>query len=284
MNGLTLHDVAFLAAAMAGGSGPPPQDPDAAAIISAREAADGQPLASSRRLAVDALIADLKAAGLWSLAVQLLVPCGAATLAGAVVPWVGPVPSVRQFTAGDHSPAAGLGRPSNTGAYLDSGVSLSSLAVSSHAIFGYGAISDAEQNRWIAGSIGTSSTSLLELAPWVGAFGGRSARSGSESSQSAAILQSQAPATFMAMSRTSATSLALYVDENVVLNNAPNIFVAAQGAPTLFWYALNYNGMPYGFLSSKLQAFGIFHGLTSQQIITLKLAVQSYVDSVLLTT
>ena len=283
MIALTLHDVAFLAAAMAGGSGPPPQDPDAAAIISAREAADGQPLASARRLSVNALVADLKAAGLWSLAVQFLVPCGAASLAGALVPWVGPAPLVRQFTAADHSPVSGLGRDMNTGAHLESEVSLSSLAGTSHAVFGYGAISDAEQNRWLAGSIGASGASLLELAAWVGAFGGRSARSGSDASQAAAILQSQATATFMAMSRTSATSLALYVDDAVVLNSAPNTLAVSQAGQNLFWYALNFNGIPFGFLSSKLQAFGIFQGLNNQQVTALKDAVKTYVDSILLT-
>jgi hypothetical protein len=86
MMNLGLMDPAFL-----GGLGL--QDPDAAAYISAVEAADGQALEIGVRDAINAFVLGCKTDGIWNAIKASCILAGARTLAGALVPLVGAAPT-----------------------------------------------------------------------------------------------------------------------------------------------------------------------------------------------
>jgi hypothetical protein len=110
---LGLGDLAFL-----GGLGGI-TDPDAAAYILAVEAADGQALEADVRSAIEAFIVGCKTDGIWSAIKASCIMAGARTLAGALVPLVGPAPTNLNFGAGDYDRKTGLVGNGST-KYLDS--------------------------------------------------------------------------------------------------------------------------------------------------------------------
>jgi hypothetical protein len=93
-------------------------DPDAAAYIAAVEAADGAELEADVKLAFDAFVVGCKADGIWTPLKASCIMAGARSLAGALVPLVGPAPTNNNFVAGDYDRKTGLvGNGSNK--YLD---------------------------------------------------------------------------------------------------------------------------------------------------------------------
>ncbi len=85
-----------------------PADPDAAAYITAVEAADGQALEQPVALAIDNFVLGCKADGTWSAIKASCILAGARTLAGALVPLVGPAPTNFNFVSGDYNRKTGL--------------------------------------------------------------------------------------------------------------------------------------------------------------------------------
>jgi hypothetical protein len=85
-----------------------PTDADAAAYITAVETADGQPLEPGLRQAIDQFVIGCKADGIWPAIKASCIMAGARTLAGALVPLVGPAPTNFNFVAGDYSRKTGL--------------------------------------------------------------------------------------------------------------------------------------------------------------------------------
>ena len=85
-----------------------PMDPDAAAYITAVEAADGQALEEKVKIAIDNFVLGCKADGIWSAIKACCILAGARTLDGALVPLVGAAPTNFNFVAGDYNRETGL--------------------------------------------------------------------------------------------------------------------------------------------------------------------------------
>lgn len=98
-------DLAFMGAV----GGVAAYDPDAQAYITAVETADGQVLETAVRDAINAFVVGCKADGIWTALKACCILAGARTLAGALVPLVGPAPTnVGPFVAGDYDRKTGL--------------------------------------------------------------------------------------------------------------------------------------------------------------------------------
>ena len=94
-------------------------DPDAAAYIQAVEAADGELLEFAVGKAINDFVLGCKADGIWDAIKASCIMAGARTLAGALVPLVGPAPTNFNFVAGDYNRKTGLVGDGST-KYLDS--------------------------------------------------------------------------------------------------------------------------------------------------------------------
>jgi hypothetical protein len=93
-------------------------DADATAYLAAVQAADGQVLEPAVRLAVNSFIKGCKADGIWTAIKASCILAGARTLAGALVPLVGPTPTNNNFVSGDYNRKTGLVGNGST-KYLD---------------------------------------------------------------------------------------------------------------------------------------------------------------------
>lgn len=85
-----------------------PMDADAAAYITAVEAADGQALEEKTKIAIDNFVLGCKADGIWSAIKASCILAGARTLSGALQPLVGAAPTNNNFVSGDYNRKTGL--------------------------------------------------------------------------------------------------------------------------------------------------------------------------------
>ena len=83
-------------------------DPDALAYLTAVEAADGQTLENSVKIAINTFVKGCKTDGIWSAIRASCIMAGARTLSGALVPLVGNAPSNGNFVSGDYNRKTGL--------------------------------------------------------------------------------------------------------------------------------------------------------------------------------
>jgi hypothetical protein len=83
-------------------------DTDAQNYITAVETADGQSLETAVKDAINAFVVGCKSDGIWSAIKASCILAGARTLAGALVPLVGPAPTNNGFTSGDYNRKTGL--------------------------------------------------------------------------------------------------------------------------------------------------------------------------------
>ena len=95
-------------------------DSDALTYLNAVEAADGQSLETSVKIAINEFVKGCKADGTWNSIVASCIMAGARTVAGAIIPLLGNAPTNNNFVAGDYSRTLGLlGNDSNK--YLATG-------------------------------------------------------------------------------------------------------------------------------------------------------------------
>jgi hypothetical protein len=106
----SLFDLAFVGSL----TGAAVYDADAQAYITAVEAADGQALEVGVKDAINAFVVGCKADGIWNAIKASCILAGARTLAGALVPLVGPAPTNFNFVAGDYNRKTGLVGDGNT--------------------------------------------------------------------------------------------------------------------------------------------------------------------------
>jgi hypothetical protein len=85
-----------------------PADADAAAYITAVEAADNQALENGVKVAIDNFVLGCKADGIWNAIKASCILAGARTLNGALVPLVGAAPTSFNFVSGDYNRKTGL--------------------------------------------------------------------------------------------------------------------------------------------------------------------------------
>ena len=94
-------------------------DEDAGNYIQAVEAADGQVLEPATRKAINNFVIGCKTDGIWNAIKSSCILAGARTLAGALVPLVGPAPTSFNFVSGDYNRKMGLAG-NGSSKYLDS--------------------------------------------------------------------------------------------------------------------------------------------------------------------
>lgn len=123
---LGLMDPAFV-----GGLGGAAYDTDAQTYITAVETADGQSLEVGVKDAINAFVVGCKADGIWSAIKASCILAGARTLAGALVPLVGPAPTSVGFVDGDYNRKTGLKGAYPSSKYLNSGLFDNSVATNS---------------------------------------------------------------------------------------------------------------------------------------------------------
>jgi hypothetical protein len=95
-------------------------DPDALAYLTAVEAADGQALENSVKIAINTFVVGCKADGIWDAIVTSCIMAGARTVAGAIIPLKGNAPTNNNFVSGDYSRKLGL-LGNNSNKYLATG-------------------------------------------------------------------------------------------------------------------------------------------------------------------
>jgi hypothetical protein len=266
-------------------------DANAQTWVTAVEGASGdnQTLEDAIKQAVDTYVQALKTNSVWSAAAQLLLPCGPRTLAGALVPLKGAVPTNAggNFTSTHYNRKTGLGKASNANAYLNSGVAVSAVAGTNHALFVYGAIPAADGDIILIGRYdGATAGGLIVLDESSGPVGSRvrDFRSGdfggSAGTPKSTTALAATAATCMIGSRTAANATALYVDGTTINNSTSNLSVVSS-AQSLSIYGLNVNGATTNFSSAILQSTGIFStGLNATQAAALRTATATYVAAV----
>lgn len=111
-------------------------DPDANAYLARVQSADGQLLEPSVRFAVNNFIKGCKADGIWSAIKACCILAGARTLAGALVPLVGPAPTNFSFVSVDYNRKIGLMGDGST-KYLLSNILNTSLNAQNHSFTAY---------------------------------------------------------------------------------------------------------------------------------------------------
>jgi hypothetical protein len=94
-------------------------DADALAYITAVEAADGQSLESSVKIALNSFVKGCKSDGIWGAIKASCIMAGARTLSGALVPLKGASPTNFNFVSGDYNRKTGL-KGNGITKYLDS--------------------------------------------------------------------------------------------------------------------------------------------------------------------
>ena len=83
-------------------------DPDALSYITAVETADGQPLETSVKIAINNFVKGCKSDAIWGAIKASCVLAGARTLSGALVPLRGTAPTNFNFVSGDYNRKTGL--------------------------------------------------------------------------------------------------------------------------------------------------------------------------------
>ena len=280
---MTLQRIALMGAGSVAASGYTMIDADAAAWVANVEGASGdnQTLEDGIKQAVDAYVQTLKANSILTAAAQFLLPCGPRTLAGALRPLKGPVPTNVGFLSGNYNRKSGLGDTANLNKYIDSNVAMNTIPPSSNGFFAYGSITAASGDRalvgWYSGSGGSD---LFSLDEWAAYVSGRAFRSGTASGGGFPVSTSTAAATCMIGSRTALNSAALYVDGSTITNTTTVSF-SFNSTQRLWYYTLNNNNTATAFSRSVLQSLAIFStGLNATQAAALRTATATYVAAV----
>lgn len=83
-------------------------DADALAYLTAVEAADGQSLETSVKVAINTFVVGCKTDGIWNSIVASCIMAGARTVAGAIIPLLGNAPTNNNFVIGNYNRKTGL--------------------------------------------------------------------------------------------------------------------------------------------------------------------------------
>jgi hypothetical protein len=256
----------------------PTYDTDAQAYITAVETADGQALETGVRDAINTLVLALKSASIWTIAGQLLLPCGPRTLAGALVPLKGTAPTNSGFAFGDYTRKAGLSG-NGSSKYLNSNVLLNSLPGDSHALAWYGSINETSGDKSLIGAYETTEPTLVVLDSWAAYVSGRAFRSASYGIGNFPLSTSTASLSCMIGARTALNNATLYVD-GAAISNA-KLVSPTLVARTLHWFGLNSAGTPSNYSASRLAVGGIYSaGLNATQAAAFRSASFAYVSAI----
>jgi hypothetical protein len=253
-------------------------DADAAAYIALVEGASGdnQPLEAAVKDAINSYVVSLKLNSIWTDAIQLLLPCGPRTLAGALIPLKGTAPTNSgTFVTGDYNRKLGL-----TGSgtkYLNSNVLATSLPSATHALAWYGSITEntTPDKALIGAYNAVTQQSIIMVDSWTGYVSGRAFRSATFSAGNFPVSTSTASADCLIGTRTALNSATLYVNGTATTNTAT--VSPAFDAYSFYWFALNNANTPASYSGSRLAAGGIYTiGMNSTQAAAFRSAGATY--------
>ena len=146
-------------------------DPDALRYIAAVQAADGQPLESGVRKAINDFVVGCKADGIWSAIKASCILAGARTLAGALTPLAGTAPTNFNFVSGDYNRKTGLVGNAST-KYLNANRASNADPQNSYHACVYGSSLDGGAGASIPVWMGSSSTGIKNVGLFNYALGG----------------------------------------------------------------------------------------------------------------
>lgn len=135
-------------------------DPDAAAFIAAVETADGQALETAVRIAYNTFFVSCKSDGMLSAIKAACILCGARTLAGALVPLVGPAPTNFNFVSANYNRKTGLAGDGST-KYLNTNRNNNADPQNSKHLAVYVSAITALDSPYMAAVDGVNGTSIL---------------------------------------------------------------------------------------------------------------------------
>lgn len=258
-------------------------DSDAQALIGAIETADGQSLESGVKDALNAYFLGLKADGIFSLLQNFLIlPNGARTLAGVMIPAVGPSAINNNFILSDYNRKTGLkGRGATVGntatVWLRLGMLLSDLAQNSHAIYIHGSEYETTSNAFpclygyfqginnsLNTDIVTSGSGLRHFRDYGGASITRTAAAGITASGS------------VCFSRTASNLVTAYQNGVSVGTSTAASVALPTVAPTVFarWQG-NLNGPTYQTIA-RIAVFAATQGMTAAQVAAFHSRTETY--------
>ena len=257
-----------------------PTDADAIAYLSALATADGAEPGAAVKQAVDTYFQALKSNSLWTLVNQIYLPCGAATLPGALTAAKGSNPTNFGFVSGDHNQKLGL--PGNgTSKYLSINTASNSINATSHhfSVTCSGGMETSGDRIAVGSFNGSTGSSLLSLDVFGAGSINRAFRSGTFSAGQFPTLSTGLGASgYLCGSRTA--SNAAFVDyDGTTASSSQTLFPSfITGSP--FLYALNNNGSPSGHSAMSLQIFTRGAGLTTAQSATLRSLNNAYIAAI----
>jgi hypothetical protein len=138
-------------------------DSDALAYLTAVEAADGQALENSVKIAINTFIVGCKADGIWTAIKASCILAGARTYLGALVPLVGTAPTNFNFVSGDYSRKTGL-LGNGSSKYLNTGYLSNTFFTNNN---------DHHLSVYVSSAASTSATTKIFIGNGTG-IGGRS--------------------------------------------------------------------------------------------------------------
>jgi hypothetical protein len=238
---LGLFDLAFLGRLAAVST----YDTDAQAYITLVEAADGQPLETGVRDAINAFVVNCKADGFWPAIKASCILSGARTLSGALVPLTGAAPTNLNFVSGDYDRKTGLVGNGST-KYLNSNRNNNADPQNNnHNAVYASAIPTLGVTLMGAGVIDAGTNSLLT--------GATRSRNGSAQNYAATLASG-----FAGHTRSSSSS---YVNrangaDTTITQTSQSTFVG-----DLFIFARNVNGNPQLFANPRLAFYSIGESL-----------------------
>lgn len=139
-------------------------DPDALAYLTAVEAADGQALENSVKIAINTFVKGCKADGIWTAIKASCIIAGARTLSGALVPLVGTAPTNTGFASDDYNRKLGLLGDGASAKYINTNRSNSDDPQNSKHMAIYLSTSQARDGtRYIMGTQAGTGGSFLQI-------------------------------------------------------------------------------------------------------------------------
>jgi hypothetical protein len=226
-------------------------DPDAAAYITAVEIADGQPLEIEVRVAIHTFVKGCKADGIWPAIKASCIMAGARTLAGALVPLVGPAPTNFNFVAGDYNRKTGLVGNGST-KYLNSNRSSANEMLNNAHLSSFASTHGSAQGGYIG--LFNAPTTTVSL---VGLGSSQSSRFYLQSTAQI-ILAVPQNSTLLGISRSTAGQ------SNTIVNNqtATQANTSTNTTPlNYFIFAYNNNGSPGFYTNARLAFYSIGESL-----------------------
>jgi hypothetical protein len=211
-----------------------PADADAAAYISAVEAADGQALENGVKVAIDNFVLGCKADGIWTAIKASCILAGARTLSGALVPLTGTAPTNFNFASADYNRKTGL-VGNGTSKYLSSNRANNADPQNSKHIYVHQLSANTFTTARVAIGTSTGSTdSRLTI--------NAATRNGSINAAATTYSTFAYVAGGWGMNRQSASSVSQFYDKTVTVISSTSttpsptvIAVFASGLGTSFW-------------------------------------------------